>query len=500
MKPSTVGAPTVLTAAVVVGFLGNLLLRVEYGGPPGVNFPLFGLAVIGTALLLFRRHGLSVSREALLLFGTGLLLLATMAWRDAGALKVMAVAAAVLAFALPAARAGAAWVRRSTPVEAVAALIAGGVNGALGVLLLLRPSEWPATTGRPKHEATLLPALRGIALATPLLLVFGALFLAADQVLEAYVQAALPQLDIVLSHVALTFVLGWIVAGYLRGATAGTLPPQASLRPPAFIGITEASVALGLVQLLFLAFVLVQFRYLFGGTALVEVTPGLSYAEYARAGFFELVMVVLLVLPMLIIADALVRRGTAKAERLFGGLVVVQMLLVFAVMASAATRMRMYQAAYGLTEARFYGSALLVLLAVVVLLVTAALVRSRSEWIAPGAAAALFAWVLALNVVNPDALIARVNLDRWEDRAAGLDVSYVASLSADAIPVVLAGLPRLPEDSRCRVAARVLDRWGGDAPPLRAWSLSLSQARHRVADHGTELVAAAALCGDAHGS
>ena len=40
---------------------------------------------------------------------------------------------------------------------------------------------------------------------------------------------------------------------------------------------------------MFLAFIVVQLRYFFGGAAQVEVVPGLTYADYARRGFFELV-------------------------------------------------------------------------------------------------------------------------------------------------------------------------------------------------------------------
>jgi hypothetical protein len=63
------------------------------------------------------------------------------------------------------------------------------------------------------------------------------------------------------------------------------------------------SVALWILNLLFLGFMAVQLRYLFGGADLVEVTAGLGYAEYARRGFFELVATAALVVPILLVAD-----------------------------------------------------------------------------------------------------------------------------------------------------------------------------------------------------
>ena len=47
-------------------------------------------------------------------------------------------------------------------------------------------------------------------------------------------------------------------------------------------------VVLGLLDLLFLAFVAVQVGYFFGGSAHVHGITGLTFSEYARHGFWEL--------------------------------------------------------------------------------------------------------------------------------------------------------------------------------------------------------------------
>jgi len=77
------------------------------------------------------------------------------------------------------------------------------------------------------------------------------------------------------------------------------------------------SVLLGLLDLLFTAFVVVQVRYFFGGSALVHATTGLTYAEYARSGFFALLAVAALVLPFLLMAHWLLRPDNAAGQRLF---------------------------------------------------------------------------------------------------------------------------------------------------------------------------------------
>ncbi len=72
------------------------------------------------------------------------------------------------------------------------------------------------------------------------------------------------------------------------------------------------------MNLLFLAFVLVQLRFLFGGSGLEEQRVGLTYAEYARHGFFELVVVAVLVLPLILGADV-AAKGTRCQLRVARG-------------------------------------------------------------------------------------------------------------------------------------------------------------------------------------
>jgi hypothetical protein len=276
--------------------------------------------------------------------------------------------------------------------------------------------------------------------------------------------------------------------------------PRAPLQPPPAlrrvrVGVIEAGVLLGVVNLLFVAFVLVQFRYLFGGAGLVEVTPGLTYAEYARRGFFELVAVALLSLPLLLAADGLLERRTRRDDVVFRTLAGLHIALVFAVMASALYRLRLYQAAYGLTEQRFHATALLVLIAVVLLWFAATVLRGRPRGFAFGAVLAAFTTVAVLHAVNPDAIIARTNVARAQSDVGAVtsfDASYVASLSADAVPVLLEALPALPPTAQCAIARRLLRRWPPDQRlPLRAWNWSAARAQRAVGEQAGFL---AGLC------
>src|SRR5205085_5750237 len=140
-----------------------------------------------------------------------------------------------------------------------------------------------------------------------------------------------------------------------------------------------------LLDALFLCFVCVQVRYLFGGATWVAQVAGLTYAEYARRGFFELVWATALVLPLLLALHWLLRTDDRAAQRIFRALAAAQLVLLFVVIASALTRMRLYQREYGLTELRLYTTAFMGWLALVFVWFAATVLRGARERFACGA-------------------------------------------------------------------------------------------------------------------
>jgi hypothetical protein len=171
-------------------------------------------------------------------------------------------------------------------------------------------------------------------------------------------------------------------------------------------------------------------------------------------------------------------RGAAIVRVLSGGLVA----LVFVVMASALQRMHLYEQAYGLTELRLYVVGVILWLGVVFVWFSATVLRGRRGLFAVGAVVAGFAATAILNVVNPDALIARTNLDRPR-----VDVAYLGDLSDDAVPVLLDRLPTLRADLRKSLAFELLERSDRRAD-WRSFNLARARASKLLAQHREELV------------
>ncbi|MBI4165690.1 MAG: DUF4173 domain-containing protein, partial [Acidobacteria bacterium] len=358
-----------------------------------------------------------------------------------------------------------------------------------GFRLLFGDLPWRRLSGGTLTARSLSVAC-GVLFSLPLLLVFGALLVAADAIFKSIVAKILDfDFASLVSHAVLIIFFAWIAAGYLRGMTLGTECDISSRVRQQWVslGIVEVGIPLGLLNVLFLSFVVIQFRYFFGGATSVILTPGLTYSEYARRGFFELVTVSALVLPLLLLAHWVLVKNNLRAERIFRWLAGFQLVLLAVIMVSAFQRMRIYQEEYGLTQQRLYPTAFMAWLAVVFVWFVLTALRGQRERFAFGAMVAGFVLIGALHIANPDALIVRVNVARMAE-GKQFDALYASSLSADAVPELLAAVPRIPEPDRCIVAGRLLDSWAQpEVDDWRSWNYSRSRAQDLVRASATML-------------
>ena len=210
------------------------------------------------------------------------------------------------------------------------------------------------------------------------------------------------------------------------------------------------------LDLLLLTFLAVHASVLSGR---VPRTAGLTAAEYARSGFWQLLVVTALVL--LVVAGA-VRWAPHDEPRVVRTALGALVLLTLAVAASALARLRLYEQAFGATTARLFATAVVVWLVVVLLLVALAGARwPARSWPGTGlprvVAASAGVVLLVLAAVDADALVAGRNVDR---ALAGreVDTAYLGGLSADAVEA----LDRLPEPQRSCALAPVAQRLAAD--------------------------------------
>lgn len=419
-------------------------------------------AVTAAASLPHAPLGIGVPLVALLVAAT----VATAAPRSLDALLFGALA---LGLSLMPALLDAGWIAAIDLVGAcvLAALAVGGPRlwalAAPARALDALPELVPST------PAGSVAALRGFGLGVVLVLPFGGLFWSAD---AAFAELAggvpAPSLGTLLGRLA---VFALVLAGAL-GLALAARRTFADPRLPAVPTLDRAEWAIPLVllDLLFLAFVLVQVTVLFGGHDHVLETSGLTYAEYAREGFWQLIAAAVLTLVVVGAATRMAATTPASA-RLLRFLLGALCLLTLVVVASALHRLQLYEDAFGLTRTRLAAETFAWGLGVLFLVVLAAgVVRAVRRELARIVVAGAALGLLAFSVSNPDGRIAERNVERWR-HTDNLDAAYVQGLSADAVPA----LAELPEPLRSRVLAPHAVRLARDEPLTSA-----NYSRHRA--------------------
>lgn len=237
------------------------------------------------------------------------------------------------------------------------------------------------------------------------------------------------------------FILGIPVAFYLYGLLYGNLNKRPgnlttetvnkyikSLRFSPGVAVYSA---LTVLNLIYLAFFLAQASYLF--SAFSDILPqNMTYAEYARRGFFELCAVSAINLAVIAAAHIIVKRDKVK---ILHGETALICGFTIAMIVTAMSKMGMYISYYGLTRLRVYTSWFMVLLLFIFIII---LIRQFRDF--QGTRIAVIGSICLFMVLcysNADGLIAKYNIERYQaSTLESLDIDAFYELSDGAVPYI----------------------------------------------------------------
>lgn len=264
----------------------------------------------------------------------------------------------------------------------------------------------------------------------------------------------------------------------IEGQTANKISPETISmhvhREPIRLDPVIVGTMLLVINCVYVLFVLVQFSYLFGAGE-GHLPSDLSYAEYARSGFVELVLVTGINFFILIIALQFTRSngkiGSVVHQVLLFVLVGCSAIMLY----SAFIRLNLYEQAYGYTYIRFLVHAFMIFLALLLLIAALRIRYTSIPLIRWYIVLSLSAYV-TVNYVGMDHRIAELNIERYHQTGI-VDASYLASLSADAVPLLRefaeSDYPDLKGEMLERQANFDLDE------TVRSW-VSFNMPRHRA--------------------
>lgn len=415
---------TVVASALVVGLAADQALRV---GTFGLGA---SVAVACATLVLVLVGGLRRVQSWLLVaaaaaFGGWLTVRASpwLLWPDIVAtLALLSVAASIA-------------VRGSLLDIGIAEAVARSFNAVLhafaGGAFLGRP-----IVGTRSRLAGIAPVARGLLIAIPIAAVLTSLLASADPIFASFLKINLDFGQLALD--AFYVLAGSLVtAGLLRLAAAA--PIDRVDGPVWRLGTTEAIVVLAVLDTIFGAFALAQAIAASATGAVALRAAGVTYADYARSGFFQLLWVAGITLVLLILCSRITGLADRTGRVAFTVLAEAAIALTLLIVLVAATRLSLYESAYGFTMLRLYSHIFAGWIAVVFLLLAADLAGwwPRRRWFVGATTITALTLLMALNIANPEAVVVRLNTDR-AIATHKIDAQYLSQLSSDAVPALLA--------------------------------------------------------------
>jgi hypothetical protein len=299
----------------------------------------------------------------------------------------------------------------------------------------LLPFKWCAKTDRAKIKI-MQRVLVGIAISIPVLYVLIVLLGSADAVFFHGMYEAINSIYSILDSVVLMkMIFGMVVGLYLFGLLYAAYEPKA--------GKTETSEKIGRGDVIILniiltamltvytIFIIIQFKYLFAGASLPY---GLSYTDYARRGFFELLFLSGVNIFTILLMCHLTKRRQGLGAKIIKYLCLYLCAATVILLASSFYRMSLYSVSDGLTRLRFMVYGFLIFECLGLFLTFYWILKPKFNIIIAYLSIALIYYML-LNLVPMDYFIAKDQVDRYLS-GRRTDVRYALTLSSDAAPQI----------------------------------------------------------------
>jgi hypothetical protein len=245
-------------------------------------------------------------------------------------------------------------------------------------------------------------------------------------------------------------VVGFAVATIIFGSLYGT---KARADRKADIGCESFKIDLGIlprallcaavtpILAVYVLFFISQWSYYV--SAFTGVLPeGLTFANYARSGFFQLCAVSGINAILLLLFNILIKKTDKKRDPLRSIYSAVISLFTLVLIATALSKMMLYIDSFGLTQKRVYASWLMLLLAAVFIIVLIGQLFHRIPIFSVIAVTAIIFFAL-IAIPNVDGMIASYNVSAYlSGDLATVDVYAAEDLGASAVPA----LARLREE------------------------------------------------------
>lgn len=326
-----------------------------------------------------------------------------------------------------------------------------------------------------KGNSNLKNVAIGIGIALPLVVIILALLVSADRIFGDFFVEFMNKLIFhwdLFGTLILTISIFFIFYGFL-GALA-----KKEVKEDPEKGKGEAVIAItftSMLSLIYLLFCGIQIVGLFMGQ--LQLPKGYSYAEYARQGFFQLLLVSMINLILVLIC--MIR---FKDNLFLKIMLAIISGCTYIMIFSSGYRMFLYIRVYSLTFLRIFVLWFLVVIFLVLTGIIISIFKNRFPLFKYSMVIVTVLYI-ALAFSHPDYFIAKENVKaiiQQADTENGgyIDYYYLTTLSADAAPVVMKSLPLImnqPDEYEQDAVKRYVDRIKNDHTTMNIRSFNVSR-------------------------
>jgi hypothetical protein len=165
------------------------------------------------------------------------------------------------------------------------------------------------------------------------------------------------------------------------------------------------------------------------------MSNGINYAEYARQGFFELMIVSIINIAIILISKKFEVKENEKDYKFINIMNVVMIFLTIIIIVSSFLRMNLYESMYGYTTLRLLVYIVLMTETILMIPTIMYIFNSNFDIFKSYLYIILCAYVVA-NFMNMDYMIARRNVNRYYMNEK-IDLDYLKNYSYGNIPVLV---------------------------------------------------------------
>lgn len=302
-----------------------------------------------------------------------------------------------------------------------------------------------------KNSQVFVKVLLGIAISIPALFIIINLLTSADVVFADKLSHILSGLeDVVKADIVIKILLAIIVSAYFFGqiyylydnknrkSVVRQEEKESNTSIKGFDRIITITF-MAILDLVYIAFTMIQFVYLFGGNNNLPV--GYTYAEYAREGFFQLVFLSVINIVLIFIINKLYlgikikddisnKDYNYRKDIIVDSLLSIMVICTFVLIISSIYRLGLYEEAYGYTRLRLLVYMFIAFETIIMILVAINIWNKKLPIIRIGIIVSLASYLI-INFINIDGIVARENINRYVETGK-IDFQYLVDLSTDA--------------------------------------------------------------------